>query len=516
MQSQRTGSSSPRTRTARMLMRRISASGWHCTNNGNGPETLKELAPSSDKKLEGPFFTQIEFVTGDCCFSKEDWDGAIAHFDRFVSGQPNEAKCGYGTAKARLWPMITRATTTRQGTRSRNSSASKTRAPIYRWRWWSLAGCATSRDNTARRGRRWSRSFRSLAIARCDRKLSTIWVGFRWRRRRMPRPSNTLRLSPTNIRNTRWRRTPACSKRWFWCKRGILKARAPHWKVSRPTIRPTRNWTWQSSISACRSRVNSNGRVRGNNSRRWSKSFPKSTLRDRATYEWAWCEKGLKRPPEALKQYAALLAAFPHSELVGAVTFELAELEFEAKHYDDASKRLSSLVEQYEGQDAARARAVPAGLVSRSRRSNGCRLAKAFEAMLTEFPKSELAVVASYQAGEARLKLKEFEPAYQHFLRAASGDGGNEVKRAGVATARRMSGADETLGGIGEHVREFLWSTIRRANFSAARSSASVGRARTRRNSPRREEAYRTVLTTAIATRRARAASSRSASVCSR
>ena len=43
--------------------------------------------------------------------------------------------------------------------------------------------------------------------------------------------------------------------------------------------------------------------------------------------------------------------------------------------------------------------------------------AKAFEDMIALNPKSEKLVMASYQAGEARLRMKDYEPARQHFFR---------------------------------------------------------------------------------------------------
>jgi len=114
--------------------------------------------------------------------------------------------------------------------------------------------------------------------------------------------------------------------------------------------------------------------------------------------------------------------------------------------------------------------------------------------MLTEFPKSELAVVASYQAGEARLKLKEFEPAYQHFLRASSGDGGNEVKEQALlrlgecqALTKRWAESENTYANF---VERYAKSELLR------RAQLGLGWAReNQKKFTEAQDAYRGVLT---------------------
>ncbi|MBT5691890.1 MAG: tetratricopeptide repeat protein [Opitutae bacterium] len=149
-------------------------------------------------------------------------------------------------------------------------------------------------------------------------------------------------------------------------------------------------------------------------------NHPKSTLRDRALYEWAWCEKGQNRLPQAAAHYATFLNQFPQSPLIQDVTFELAELEFQDGKYDQSIQRLTTVLPKIQKPDLKERVLYRLGW-NHYNKENLAEAAKNFEAMLTLNPKSERLVMAAYQAGEARLGLKEHTAASVHFKKAVAG-----------------------------------------------------------------------------------------------
>jgi TolA-binding protein len=147
-------------------------------------------------------------------------------------------------------------------------------------------------------------------------------------------------------------------------------------------------------------------------------SAPKSPLADRAVYEWAWCEKGLNRAAEAAKQYAHLLKTYPKSELFDRASFELGELESEGGKLDSAIGRLAQVLTRVKGD--LRGQVLY--------RLGWCYLAKGdhqksaelLEQLMKEYPQSDVLGLARYHAGEACLKLKEYERSRDHFQQAVA------------------------------------------------------------------------------------------------
>jgi TolA-binding protein len=144
-----------------------------------------------------------------------------------------------------------------------------------------------------------------------------------------------------------------------------------------------------------------------------------SPLRDRALYELAWCEKGQDRNPQASGHYAAFLQQFPQSPLVQDVTFELAELEFQDGKYDPSLQRLTAILPKIQKADLKERVLYRLGW-NHYNKENMQEAARNFEAMLALNAKSERAVLAAYQAGAARLDLKEHAAASTHFSKVVA------------------------------------------------------------------------------------------------
>ena len=154
--------------------------------------------------------------------------------------------------------------------------------------------------------------------------------------------------------------------------------------------------------------------------------YANSELLDRTYYEWAWCERRQNRPAEAVKKYQLLIDNCPKSSMLDRARFEMSELTFDVKQFDNVIRDLKKALG--ETKDPALKQQVLERLAWAyvSKRDNDS-AAKTFEALLTEFPQSEVAATAHYQAGEAKMKLVEYEAASVHFAAALNAKNSKEV-----------------------------------------------------------------------------------------
>ena len=173
------------------------------------------------------------------------------------------------------------------------------------------------------------------------------------------------------------------------------------------------------------------------------KEHPKSDKADKALYWQAWCEKLSKHPDVARKLYEGFLADYAGSELASDVSVELSELEFEQQTaleraaaektpgaglpaevkqaYGAIVKRLETLdVMKKLGDGPLRNRALYVLGWCCFKTDDMSKSAKAFEDLMGSKEAGELAGSAWFQAGEARMKLREYEAACQHFTKAAA------------------------------------------------------------------------------------------------
>ncbi len=154
---------------------------------------------------------------------------------------------------------------------------------------------------------------------------------------------------------------------------------------------------------------------------------PKSPMVQRALYEAAWRARDQKQVQLARDNYTALLKEFPLGDLAERATFELAEVEYEAKKYDRSIALLDKLLAK--GIGGALEQQVIYRLawcfLGRDQDENAL---DSFEQLLKTYPKSDYVPIAAYQAGELRLKLKDFETAYQHYLMSVSSKKDSEVR----------------------------------------------------------------------------------------
>ncbi len=155
---------------------------------------------------------------------------------------------------------------------------------------------------------------------------------------------------------------------------------------------------------------------------RHRREFADSESRDQVLYEWAWAEVARDRKDEAVARYRDLIRLAPDSDLAHPARVELAELLYGKGERGDAEAVAKAVVEADPAPDPL--------LLARARfRLGWCefddgRLAEAAQSFAavaaTEGVAEDLAARASFQAGEARFRRREFGPAAEAFTKAAA------------------------------------------------------------------------------------------------
>lgn len=143
------------------------------------------------------------------------------------------------------------------------------------------------------------------------------------------------------------------------------------------------------------------------------------SLRERALYEWATCEKEAGRLIPASKIYEQLISEFPASKLAYAGMLELADADFTAKKYDSALARLDKTI-RTATDPIVKSQAMYKRGWCLFNMENWSESAKAFEEFINSAQEAKLIPTAAYQAGEARLKLREYDRALALYKKSAT------------------------------------------------------------------------------------------------
>jgi len=375
------------------------------------PESLSMLEPLLSKNPKGLAFAQLRYFAGDCYFNQGDWKKAIAQFQNFAQTQSKDPNVGLalfklgksrendGDANGAIQTLRQMLANHGKGEHAAHASvelgrllyeakqfaeAKKILLPAEKSKFaphaiYFLGYVALSEDN------------RADALARFQ-ALSTR------------HPQHELASDAT----LQYGKLLALEEEFAKAKPvldGFLKKSPSHAKAGQAHF--------YLGISLARDNQFADALKRFQAVLSGDKSSP---LRERAYYESAWCEKGLERPQNARRLYDSLVSEFPKGDLILDVSFELAELEFEAKEYAASVARLQKLLPQATRPDLKERVLYRVGW-NRFNLGEDQAAAKAFEDMIALNPKSEKLVMASYQAGEARLRMKDYEPARQHFFR---------------------------------------------------------------------------------------------------
>ena len=147
-------------------------------------------------------------------------------------------------------------------------------------------------------------------------------------------------------------------------------------------------------------------------------NYPKAPFADKATYEWAWCERSQKRNKEATERYELLLKQYPQSTLATKVQSELAELNLDAGAQDEVIAKLTATmktVKEPELQFELEYQLASAHF-KKGNEDGYLAAVKIFEELIPRGEKSKLLPSILFQAAESRLALQETQPAREHFL----------------------------------------------------------------------------------------------------
>jgi len=393
---------------------------------------LKELGALDDKSLQSsPFFAQLDFLRGECLFNVREWaaaaqaltrfceahktapnadlaalkvalahvqlgasDSAVAALNTFLKRYPKSPYLSHGLLE--LGRLHYEAGRYGEAKGPLLQASRKTEHPHALYYLGYVAMAEGQPDEAAKH-------FRSLSTAHPGHELVTdalLQLGLM--QIRMERYRDAEKTLARLLEND----PPADRADSAWFYLGLARARQSKWKDAVGPLETV------------------------------LKRFADSSLQDRALYELAWCDKGQKQPERAVRRYAEFIERFPKSPLLPEVLFELAELEYEVQAYNQATARLLALTRLEISEDLRERTYYRLGwnYYSSDRLADA---AQWFEALITAFPRSRHLALALYQAGEGRLALKEFEPAYRHFRRLIDfADGAGENSDESGADAR--------------------------------------------------------------------------------
>jgi len=144
-------------------------------------------------------------------------------------------------------------------------------------------------------------------------------------------------------------------------------------------------------------------------------NHPKASFADKAAYEWAWCERALKRDKEATVRYELLLNKYPESTLVTKVQSELAELNLDAGAQDAVIAKLTIAMKSVKQPDLKFE--LEYQLASAHFKKGDHEMAvKLLEALIPRGKNNKLLPSILFQAAESRLALHETQVARDHYL----------------------------------------------------------------------------------------------------
>lgn len=144
---------------------------------------------------------------------------------------------------------------------------------------------------------------------------------------------------------------------------------------------------------------------------------PKGDLGARALYESAWAATDMKQAASAASRWAKLAANYPESKFAATAHFQIGENHFAAKRWDEAAAAYRNVTENYGQSEEAPLAWYQLGSAMFNAQ-NWLEAGTAFE-RAASFPKSEVAVEASYWAGQSASKagdVKVARPHYEKFL----------------------------------------------------------------------------------------------------
>ena len=378
-------------------------------------EALVTLEPLLSKNVKGAAFRQIRYVAGDCYFKREDWKKAVTQFKQFTDEQPEDPNAGLalfklgkswendgntGEAVSTLKRMLAKHGA---GEHAPHASVELGRL-LYERKEYAEAKKVLAKAENTEFAPHVHYYMGYVALAEENQEQALV----RFRSLSTKHPEHDLAADAM----LQFGKLLAMAEDFAKAKTeldGFLRKHPTHPKMLQARfylgVSHAREEGFAEALKLFQAVLAGDG---------------KSPLRERARYESAWCEKALERPADAKKSYDSLLAEFPTGDYALDAAFELAELEFEEKQYAASAGRLQQLLPKTNERADLKEKTYYRIAWNRFNLGEDQAAAKAFEDMLALNPKSEKLVMASYQAGEARLRMKDYENARNHFTRVTA------------------------------------------------------------------------------------------------
>lgn len=390
-------------------------------------DALKALAPLAVQKIDSPLFAEIDFLVGDCHYRAEAWDQAITFFNKFATEKPKEVNADTALMKSGLASGKKDDAKTAIATLGKLAAGADFQKSIHLPHALVEIGRMQydAKNNTAARV-----SLQRVIQAHATSKLKVqadYYLG--WVALGEEKPDEAAKQFGT-VADKEPKHELAPDAR---LQQGMVLLGQEKFAEAQAALQKfTASYPSDAKLDQATFYL---GKAMSEQEQ-WNPALAqyaklaamaKSELRDNALYESAWAEKGAGRSDKAMVHYKAMIAGFPQSDLFAPANFELAELEFEAAEkgaaaqYTAAITRLTALV----------AKTKDPQLLSRANyRLGWCQFnkeayalaAKAFETVLAGEPPKEIVLPAAYQAGEARLRLKEFKEAMAAYTKAVAAE----------------------------------------------------------------------------------------------
>lgn len=400
---------------------------------GDLAETLKTIVPLAKKEPQGKIFNQVRFITGDSHFRLQAWADAVTNLSLFVS-KVTPAEPNYDAALMEMGLAVQKLGKPELAVNHLSSLIAQCQKsdsmPMALSELGRIQYEAKQYGQAKSHLERLSSTY-SNAPERVAGEYYLGWITLNEQQgseaERIFKASShfdyVVKMGPTD---------PLCADSLLQI--GLMNLKATKYKeaYSRMTDLLNRFPKFAKNDEALYSagvslaRQDQWGSAVANCFLPFTNRFANSELLDRIYYEWAWCERRQNRPAEAVKQYQLLINNCPKSQMLDRSRFEMSELTFDVKQFDNVIRDLKKAL--VETKDPALKQQVLERLAWAyvSKRDNDS-AAKTFEALLVEFPQSEVAATAHYQAGEARMKLVEYEAASVHFAAALNAKNSKEV-----------------------------------------------------------------------------------------
>ena len=392
---------------------------------GEWAEALKAVTPLVQQAPEGRAFRPVDFIAGDCAFRLEDWDQAIARLDAFIrKAAPAEPNLDTARIELALAGGRTKNKTALTATNLNALLAQHDQSPH-------LALALAEQGKLQYENKQPEEARQSLqrlvtefpqSPQRTQAEYYLGWIALDGKRDTEALPhfryvvnnkpgdplaeDSVLQLGLMLLRAENYPEAIAYFNRHCGTYPNSSKADEAVYSAG---VALARSQRWEAAISRFKTLV---------------EKYPQSPLRDRGVYEWAWAERHRNNKPEAVKQYEVLLQMFPGSALAERARFELSD-------YDAVIKQLKATLATAKEKivkEQALYRLAWAYLGKHDPEA----AVRQFEAFVTAFPESDLSASAYYQAGECRMKLKEFETARGHFAAALQAKNPQEVAEAAL------------------------------------------------------------------------------------